>query len=97
MPAEVVSQHVTSQQNEKKTSITKTTTTTTTTKAAPKKEAASAKPEEDEWITPSKTFNQKNLDRSVKKKAKQIRSLVKSTRQPSAPSEQVNNKKKAKK
>lgn len=97
MPAEVVSQYVNSQQNEKKTSITKTTTTTTTTKAAPKKEAAPAKPDEDEWITPSKTFNQKNLDRSVKKKAKQIRSLVKSTRQSSTPSEQVNNKKKAKK
>lgn len=96
MPAEVVSQYVNSQQNEKKTSITKTTTTTTT-KAAPKKEAAPAKPDEDEWITPSKTFNQKNLDRSVKKKAKQIRSLVKSTRQSSTPSEQVNNKKKAKK
>lgn len=96
MPAEVVSQHVNSQQNEKKTSITKTTTTTTT-KAAPKKEAAPVKPDEDEWITPSKTFNQKNLDRSVKKKAKQIRSLVKSTRQSSTPSEQVNNKKKAKK
>ena len=96
MHAEVVSQYVNSQQNEKKTSITKTTTTTTT-KAAPKKEAAPAKPDEDEWITPSKTFNQKNLDRSVKKKAKQIRSLVKSTRQSSTPSEQVNNKKKAKK
>lgn len=96
MPVEVVSQYVNSQQNEKKTSITKTTTTTTT-KAAPKKEAAPAKPDEDEWITPSKTFNQKNLDRSVKKKAKQIRSLVKSTRQSSTPSEQVNNKKKAKK
>lgn len=96
MPAEVVSQYMNSQQNEKKTSITKTTTTTTT-KAAPKKEAAPAKPDEDEWITPSKTFNQKNLDRSVKKKAKQIRSLVKSTRQSSTPSEQVNNKKKAKK
>ena len=96
MPAEVVSQYVNSQQNEKKTSITKTTTTTTT-KAAPKKEAAPVKPDEDEWITPSKTFNQKNLDRSVKKKAKQIRSLVKSTRQSSTPSEQVNNKKKAKK
>ena len=94
MPAEVVSQHVTSQQNEKKTSITKTTTTTTTTNAAPKKEAAPAKPDEDEWITPSKTCNQKNLDRCATKKAKQIRSVVKSTRQPS---DQVNNKKKAKK